>query len=188
MQHRSSPGDAPALLGRLHAALDAVGNWDAEALEDAVRRVADDAGVKLGQVGAAVAGGADRAQDITRDFRRARAARARREPWPYRRPDGCLTGSRKDISMSNTAKLDVAGTAHDYAVMVWQYRARRHRYPASFTPKPACSPTIPASPRRQAATRRSPISMATRACSSTAAIRSASSPSSRASWKCPISS
>ena len=43
-------GDAPALLGRLHAALDAVGNWDAEALEDAVRRVADDAGVKLGQV------------------------------------------------------------------------------------------------------------------------------------------
>jgi len=43
-------GDAPALLERLHAALDAVGNWDAEALEDAVRRVADDAGVKLGQV------------------------------------------------------------------------------------------------------------------------------------------
>jgi glutamyl-tRNA synthetase len=43
-------GDAPALLGRLHAALDAVANWDAEALEDAVRRVAEDAGVKLGQV------------------------------------------------------------------------------------------------------------------------------------------
>jgi glutamyl-tRNA synthetase len=43
-------GDAPALLGRLHAALDVVANWDAEALEDAVRRVAEDAGVKLGQV------------------------------------------------------------------------------------------------------------------------------------------
>jgi len=43
-------GDAPALLTRLHTALDAVDRWDAEALEDAVRRVADDAGIKLGQV------------------------------------------------------------------------------------------------------------------------------------------
>jgi len=43
-------GDTPALLGRLHTALDAVDRWDAEALEDAVRRVADDAGIKLGQV------------------------------------------------------------------------------------------------------------------------------------------
>lgn len=43
-------GDAPALLARLHAALDAVHNWDTETLEGAVRRVAEDAGVKLGQV------------------------------------------------------------------------------------------------------------------------------------------
>lgn len=43
-------GDAPALLARLHAALDAVHNWDTEALEDAVRQVAEAAGVKLGQV------------------------------------------------------------------------------------------------------------------------------------------
>ena len=43
-------GDAPALLSRLHAALDALHNWDTEALEDAVRRVAEAAGVKLGQV------------------------------------------------------------------------------------------------------------------------------------------
>ena len=43
-------GDAPALLTRLHTTLDALDRWDAEALEDAVRRVADDAGVKLGQV------------------------------------------------------------------------------------------------------------------------------------------
>ena len=43
-------GDTPALLGRLQTALDAVDRWDAEALEDAVRRVADDAGIKLGQV------------------------------------------------------------------------------------------------------------------------------------------
>jgi glutamyl-tRNA synthetase len=42
--------DAPALLTRLHAALDAVHNWDTETLEDAVRRVAEEAGVKLGQV------------------------------------------------------------------------------------------------------------------------------------------
>ncbi|UVO52161.1 glutamate--tRNA ligase [Sphingomonas sp. SUN019] len=41
---------ASALLTRLHAALDAVHNWDTETLEDAVRRVAEDAGVKLGQV------------------------------------------------------------------------------------------------------------------------------------------
>ncbi len=43
-------GDAPALLARLHAALDAVHNWDTETAEAAVRQVADDAGVKLGQV------------------------------------------------------------------------------------------------------------------------------------------
>ncbi|MGN6820534.1 MAG: glutamate--tRNA ligase, partial [Sphingomonas sp.] len=43
-------GDAPALLTRLHTALDAVADWDTEALENAVRQVAEDAGVKLGQV------------------------------------------------------------------------------------------------------------------------------------------
>ena len=43
-------GEAPALLARLHSALDAVHNWDTEALEGAVRQVAEDAGVKLGQV------------------------------------------------------------------------------------------------------------------------------------------
>ena len=43
-------GDAPTLLAHLHAALDAVHNWNTEALEDAVRQVAEAAGVKLGQV------------------------------------------------------------------------------------------------------------------------------------------
>jgi glutamyl-tRNA synthetase len=43
-------GEAPALLGRIHTALDAVADWDTEALENAVRQVAEDAGVKLGQV------------------------------------------------------------------------------------------------------------------------------------------
>ena len=43
-------GEAPALLARVHAALDAVHNWDTEATEAAVRQVAEDAGVKLGQV------------------------------------------------------------------------------------------------------------------------------------------
>ena len=43
-------GEAPALLAQLHAALDAVHNWDTETLEGAVRQVAEDAGVKLGQV------------------------------------------------------------------------------------------------------------------------------------------
>jgi glutamyl-tRNA synthetase len=43
-------GDAPALLARVHAALDAAADWDTEALENAVRQVAEDAGVKLGQV------------------------------------------------------------------------------------------------------------------------------------------
>jgi glutamyl-tRNA synthetase len=41
-------GDARALLARLHAALDAAESWDTETLEAAVRRIADDAGVKLG--------------------------------------------------------------------------------------------------------------------------------------------
>ena len=43
-------GAARALLTQLHAALDAAQSWDNEALEAAVRTVADDAGVKLGQV------------------------------------------------------------------------------------------------------------------------------------------
>jgi glutamyl-tRNA synthetase len=43
-------GDAPQLLFRIHVALDAAGSWDTEALEAAVRTVADDAGVKLGAV------------------------------------------------------------------------------------------------------------------------------------------
>jgi glutamyl-tRNA synthetase len=43
-------GTAPQLLAALHAALDAVQQWDQEALEAAVRQVAEAQGVKLGQV------------------------------------------------------------------------------------------------------------------------------------------
>jgi len=43
-------GDASALLTLVHAALDAVESWDTGVLEDAVRRVAEEAGAKLGQV------------------------------------------------------------------------------------------------------------------------------------------
>jgi glutamyl-tRNA synthetase len=42
-------GDAHAILAQIHAALDAVAGWDTEALEEAVRRVAEERGVKLGQ-------------------------------------------------------------------------------------------------------------------------------------------
>ena len=55
--------------------------------------------------------------------------------------------------------------------------ARRSSTSASSTPRPACSPSIPASPRRRAPNRRSPTSTATRACCSIAATRSTSSPS-----------
>jgi glutamyl-tRNA synthetase len=41
-------GDAQAMLDKLHAALDAVAEWNTEALETAVRQVAETAGVKLG--------------------------------------------------------------------------------------------------------------------------------------------
>lgn len=41
-------GDARALLAQLHTALDGVEAWDTEALDAAVRAVAEDAGVKLG--------------------------------------------------------------------------------------------------------------------------------------------
>ena len=44
------PAKAPRLLARLHAALDAVESWDTGVLEDAVRSVAEEAEVKLGQV------------------------------------------------------------------------------------------------------------------------------------------
>ena len=43
-------GDAPVLLAALHAALDAAPGWDTEALDAAVRQVAEERGVKLGQV------------------------------------------------------------------------------------------------------------------------------------------
>ena len=43
-------GDAPALLKRVHAALDALESWDTGALEDAVRQVAEAAQVMLGAV------------------------------------------------------------------------------------------------------------------------------------------
>ena len=43
-------GDAPATLAAAHAALDAVHHWDTEALEAAVRQVAETSGLKLGQV------------------------------------------------------------------------------------------------------------------------------------------
>ena len=42
-------GDAPQVLAALHASLDAVQQWDQEAIEAAVRQVADSRGVKLGQ-------------------------------------------------------------------------------------------------------------------------------------------
>ena len=43
-------GDAPAVLLAAHAALDALGGWDTEALDAAVRQVAEERGLKLGQV------------------------------------------------------------------------------------------------------------------------------------------
>jgi glutamyl-tRNA synthetase len=43
-------GEAPALLGRVHAALAAVDDWRASTLEAAIREVADAGGVKLGAV------------------------------------------------------------------------------------------------------------------------------------------
>ena len=43
-------GDARDVLARVHAALDALDRWDTEATENAVRQVADAAGVKLGAV------------------------------------------------------------------------------------------------------------------------------------------
>ena len=42
--------DARRTLAHVHSALDAVGRWDTEALEAAVRQVADATGLKLGQV------------------------------------------------------------------------------------------------------------------------------------------
>jgi glutamyl-tRNA synthetase len=43
-------GDAPILLAQLHRALDATNGWDTDALEAAVRTVAETANVKLGAV------------------------------------------------------------------------------------------------------------------------------------------
>jgi glutamyl-tRNA synthetase len=42
--------ESRALLASAHSKLDALGRWDTESLEDAVRRTAEDAGTKLGQI------------------------------------------------------------------------------------------------------------------------------------------
>ncbi|KQS04622.1 glutamate--tRNA ligase [Sphingomonas sp. Leaf357] len=43
-------GEASVILATAHSALDALDGWDTEKLEDAVRQVAEQSGVKLGQV------------------------------------------------------------------------------------------------------------------------------------------
>jgi glutamyl-tRNA synthetase len=43
-------GDAPKLLGQTHDALAALSDWTAERIEEAVRKVAEDAGIGLGKV------------------------------------------------------------------------------------------------------------------------------------------
>ena len=43
-------GQAIELLGKVHAAIGGVAEWSAEALEEAVRGVAEDAGIGLGKV------------------------------------------------------------------------------------------------------------------------------------------
>jgi glutamyl-tRNA synthetase len=43
-------GEAPSLLARAHAALAQAGDWEHDALDAAVRKVADEAGVKLGKL------------------------------------------------------------------------------------------------------------------------------------------
>lgn len=48
--HALLTGEARDLLARIHAALDALNDWDTEGLEVAVKQVADDAGVKLGAI------------------------------------------------------------------------------------------------------------------------------------------
>jgi hypothetical protein len=86
---------------------------------------------------------------------------------------------------NTTAKVDVGGGAHDYAVLNGSVGPQvidiRKLYADTgmFTYDPGFTSTASCESG-------SPISMATRASFSTAAIRSISLPSSRASWKWPI--
>ena len=86
-------------------------------------------------------------------------------PWTPRPPNtntGTLRRRRQELVVSGHAR---------------HHRPGRRSTSASSTARPGCSPTIPASPRRQPASPRSPISTATRACCSIAATRSSSWPS-----------
>ena len=108
-------GEAPAILARAHAALDAVHHWDTEALEAAVRQVAETAGVKLGQV----------AQPL-----RAALTGRRTSPGIFdvlvllgrdeslgRIADQMAGLTGRTTDMTDTAKLSLDGKEFDYPVM-----------------------------------------------------------------------
>ena len=143
-------GDAPALLARLHTALDALDHWDAGALEEAVRRVAEDSGGQARPGRAAAARAHDRSpENLAGDFRCARIARARRESLgPDRRPDWPSTVRKEVDRRAMTANsLDATSTESRLHGDVGQRSGPTLSISANYMRIPGCSPTIPASPR-----------------------------------------
>ena len=104
--------------------------------------------------------------------------------------DAHLEGSTMDAKTGANTKsgtLTVGNQNWSFPIYEGTIGPVGHRHLASSTARPGCSPTTPASPRPAAASPRSPISTATKASCSIAAIRSSSSPSTATSWRPAIS-
>jgi hypothetical protein len=146
-------GTASDLLARVHKALESLKEWTAESIEGAVRKVSEDAGVKLGQVAqplrAALTGRAtspgifDVLVLLGREESLARVA--------DRATTGVINGGRD-------GEHEYRGQAGGLPGAAWHGRAVGDRLSASSMARPACSPSIRASPPPRAAIPRSPIS------------------------------
>jgi hypothetical protein len=156
---------------------------DVEALE-AKQGVAEERGAGPRQAGAAAAGGAHGRRPrpefstcwpCSGGTRASRGSTARPK---WSRVAGRMEG---DANLADNRR-NSRWAAIRYAGARGQRRAGRVDIRKLYGRR-ECSPTIPASPRPPAAKARSPISTARKACCSTAAIRSTSWPSIRASWK-----
>ena len=83
-------------------------------------------------------------------------------------------------------RLTIGGKSYDYDVLHGHGRPGRHRHPQALRRDRHLHLRSRLHLDRQLPVARSPISTATRASCSTAAIRSTSSPSNRPSWRSPI--
>ena len=173
--------EARGHLAAAHRALAAVPAWDHDSTDAAVREVAERLELKLGKLAQPLRAALTGKTTSPGIFDVLALLGQRREPGAHRRSNA---GAERMTDQHRQPRPPRAAIS---PIRCSKDRsAPTSSTSASSMPRPASSPTIPASPRPRRARARSPTSTATRASCSTAAIRSTSSPSSRRSWKSPI--